>query len=138
MTDECQQTYLMQVVLFVHLSLQLSVHRQFQKIRILFACRQSRVELRLAQNLLEVVDCSAGCFHFLFHRVLEVAREALDFLDLLLEIAAEPGQGQDNILLNLSRLTCLCDGDFIVAPQDLEGVVKAPRRQKPRGCCRVV
>lgn len=106
----------MQVVLFIHLPLQLSVNRQFQQIRILFARRQSRIKLCLSQDLLKVVDCSTGCFHFLFHRVLEVARETLDFLDLLLEIAAEPGQRKDDILLNLSRLVGLCDGEFVVAP----------------------
>jgi hypothetical protein len=83
------QAYLMQVILFVDLLLQLPIYGQPQQVRILLAGRQGRVELGLAQDILKVLHGPPGNIHLLVDRVFEVPRQVLDLLDLLLEIAAQ-------------------------------------------------
>lgn len=77
-------TYLVQIVLFVNLSLNLSVYGQSQQIGILLASSLGRIKGGLAKSLLQVIDGFSCVFHLLANRAFEIARETLDLLDLLL------------------------------------------------------
>ena len=117
--------YLVQVVLFVDLSLQLAVHGQSQEVRILLARSQGRVEFSLTKHLLEVVDGFASCSHLTVDGVLEVPRKVLDLLYFLVEVTAKTSQSQYDVLFDLACLVRLLEGKLVVIPQDLEGIVEA-------------
>lgn len=51
----------------------------------------------------------------------------LDLLDLLLQVASEAGEGEDDVLLDVLGLARLGNGVLVVAAQELQGIVDAGR-----------
>ncbi|RBQ70685.1 hypothetical protein VDGD_21507 [Verticillium dahliae] len=113
---------LVQVVLLIDLALHLPVDSETQEVGVLLAGRGGRVRVALANGLLQRLDQFARGVHLLLDRVLEVARQALDLLDLLVQVTAESCQGQDDVLLDLSGLVRLDNGVLVVDAQDLHGI----------------
>lgn len=120
----------MEVVLLIQLSLDLAIDSQAEKVRILLPGRRGRINLTLVQDVVESADGLGGDVHLSVDRVLKVAGQILDLLDLLLKIAPEPGKGEDDVFLNLLGLVGLVDGVLVVGAQKLQGVVDAGRPEK--------
>lgn len=112
-------SYLVEVVLLVKLALNLALDGQAQKERILLASGRRRVDVALPEHTLECLHSLAGGIHLLLNRVLKVAGQVLDLLDLLLQVASEPGQCKNDVFLNLLCLVRFKNSIFVVASQDL-------------------
>jgi hypothetical protein len=54
----------------------------------------------------------------------------LDLLDLLLKVAPQTSQGEDNIFLDFSGLAGLDDGILVVAPEELKSIIDTTRFEK--------
>lgn len=124
------QTYLVKIVLLVNLTLDLTVNGEAKKERILLARGGGGVNLILVENISKGTDSLGGSPHLLLYGVLEIARELLDFLDLLLQIASQAGEGEDDILFNLLGLLRFVNGSFVVRSKKLQSVIKAGRLEK--------
>ena len=63
--------------------------------------------------------------HLLVDRILKVTGKVLDLLNLLLQVAAEPSQGKNDILLNFLSLAGFDNGIPIIDTEELERIVDA-------------
>ncbi|PNY29179.1 hypothetical protein TCAP_00901 [Tolypocladium capitatum] len=124
---------LVEVVLLVNLALDLAIYGQTQQVRILPTRRGRGINLVLVQDIGERVHGLFCAVHFAIDGVLEVAGKVLDLLDLLLEIAPETGEGEDDVLLDLLGLVGLLDGGPVVVAQELEGIVDTGRLEEVGG-----
>ena len=133
MSDQIlNSTYLMEVVLLVELALNLSINGHAHQERILLANSARIVCLILPKHVLKGANRLSRVLHLLLDRVLEVSRKVLDLLDLLLKITAQPGQGQDDVFLNLLGLVRLDNSILVVGAKELESVVDAGALEEVR------
>lgn len=124
------KTYLVEIVLLINLALNLTVDSQSQEERILLASGGSLIDFALVENISESGDGLAGVVHLLVYRVLEVTGEVLDLLDLLLQITAQTGEGEDDVLLNLTSLVRLLHSLFVIVTEQLESVIDSGRLEE--------
>lgn len=137
-TRRRRRPYLVQVVLLLDLSLDLAVDGQAQEIGILLPRDGGGIDVAVAEHVLQVVDGPPGAVHLLVDRILEVAGQALDLLDLQVEVAPQAGEGLDDVLLDLAGLVGLEDGRLVVVAQDAQGVVQTAGGQEAGRRRRVV
>ena len=123
----------MEIVLLINLALNLTVDSQSQEERILLASGGSLVDFAFVENIGESGDGLAGVVHLLVYRVLEVAGEVLDLLDLLLQITAQTSESEDDILLNLTGLVRLLHSLFVIVTEQLESVIDSGRLEEAGG-----
>ncbi len=128
----------MQVVFLVNLALNLAVDSQAQQKWVLLASGRRRILLILIEVVGQATDSAASVAHFLFDRILKIARELLDLLYLLLQVTAQASEGENDILLNVPCLARLRDGSLIVSAYHLDSVVNAGRLEKVAGRVEVV
>lgn len=126
-------TYLVEIVLFFQLLPDLLVDGQPQQIRVLLADCEGGIQLVLAEPFLQQLDGAPGGVHLLVDRVLEVARKVLDFLDLELQVAPKPRQGQDHVLLNLSSLDGVAYRGLGVVSDYVDAVIEITGAEKSDG-----
>lgn len=97
----------MQIVLFLDLLLKLSLHVQAHDERIALTRCRGGVGVNQAKSLVQVPHGFARAIDFLLDGILEIARQALDLLGLLLQVTSETSQLTDHLHLHLYRLVCL-------------------------------
>lgn len=120
----------MQIVFLINLALDLTINGEAEKEGILLARGGRGVNLILIEDIRKGADGLGGGAHLLLYRILEVARKLLDFLDLLLQIASQTSEGEDNVLFNLLGLVRFLNGGFIVRAKELQGVFNTGRLEK--------
>lgn len=120
----------MEVVFLVNLALNLAVDGETEQEGVLLASGRGRVDLALIEDVGEGADSLGGGAHLLLDRVFEVARQLLDFLNLLLKIASEASEGEDDVLLNVAGLLGLLDGRLVVGANQLQSIVDAGRLEE--------
>jgi hypothetical protein len=115
----------MQVVLLVNLPLDLALHSQANDIRVALACNSRRIRVDYRQRLFECRHALPCCLLLLLDIVLEVARQRLDFLNLLRQISSQAAELVDDVGLNIAGLIGFDNGLLVEVAQDAVGVVEA-------------
>lgn len=79
----------------------------------------------LAEGFLVCLHSSLGGVLFLVDRVLEVARETLNLLDLLLQIASQACQLHDDFVFEVSSFVRLSYSLLVEVTQDVSSITNA-------------
>lgn len=115
----------MKIVLLVNLPLNSAVHAESDNKRIIFAGRVAALMVDVLQSILQLLDLTPCSLLFLVDRVLKVAAQTLDLLDLLAQVTAQAGKAADDVGLNLTRLVGFGKGVSVEVLQDARRVGKA-------------
>ena len=97
-------THSVKVVLLINLLLDCTVDAKPDDVWVVLASCAAILVVGMLQRFLELLDFPPCSLLFLINGVLEVAAQALDFLDLLAEITAESTQTADDVVFDLARL----------------------------------
>lgn len=120
----------MQVIFLVDLPFHLPLNAQSDNVRIALSDRCVRVRVDQPQCFLQIPNRLAGAFGLFLHRILEVPREPLDLLTLLVEVAPQACELDDHIVLDVSSFIALGEGLFMVVAKDVHGVADASLGEK--------
>lgn len=122
----------MQVVLLFDLLLNLSLHIQAHDERITLARCRGGVSINKPKSLVQVPHRFARAIDFLFDGVLEITRETLDLLSLLLEITPETRQLTDHLHLHLNGLIGFRITLSVEVSEDIRRIGQTTRLKEPR------
>lgn len=123
-------TYLVQIVFFVNLAFHLAIDSKAKEEGVLLASGGRGVNLALVEDVGESANGLGGGAHLSLDRVLKVARQLLNFFNLLLQIASQTSEGENNILLDVLRLLRLHNGSLVVGAEQLQSIIDASRLEE--------
>lgn len=121
----------MQIVLLLDLPCDLPVNPEFDNEWITFARRSMRVSFSDAQRFLQVPHSSSRAFRFSIYVVFEVARQALDLLDLLRQVAPQSCKLYYNIFFQHFRLVTLMDRLLVIVAENVGCIANATFTKEP-------
>lgn len=122
----------MQIIFFVNLPHQLSIHCCLDKKGVAFPRCRTWIRVCQPKSYLQFLYSPSSGFCFFFYIVLEISRQAFNFLDFLLQVASKTSELYNHLIFNRLCFVALTDCLLVVGLENLGGIANTALRKKRR------